>query len=350
MSYRPNSQDSLDIPVLIPAYNPDERMVSLVRQLRDLGFHRFVIVNDGSQAASSDIFEELKSGCTITTHAVNLGKGRALKTGFNLCYTLFPDAPGLVTVDADGQHTPGDVRRVADALSRHPDKIVIGVRTFSGDTPWRSLIGNVATRYLFQLLIGKKVSDTQSGLRGIPRALLPEMLRLGGEKYDYEMNLLIYSKRKFIDILEVPIRTIYIDNNRASHFNACLDSLIIYYLLFKFAFSSVLAGVLDTIIFYLCIRSSLSIATSVLVARPISSAVNFLLNKRYVFESKKHFQRAIIEYYALVCLVGFLSYLSILALHRGLGMNIIVSKVISETALFLLSFLVQRDLIFQRKD
>ena len=152
-------------------------------------------------------------GITVLRHAVNQGKGRAMKTGFNYLMVNHPELKGVVTADCDGQHTPDDIKKVLSALREHPDDMIIGARKFTGDVPARSLIGNKVTRGVFWFATGIHITDTQTGLRGFPMNSLPRIMKLSGERYELEMNMLLALKDWDMHATEVPIETIYIDEN-----------------------------------------------------------------------------------------------------------------------------------------
>ena len=214
--------------VLIPAYKPDERLIDLTRELIDNKLD-VLLVDDGGKEAFRHIFEACRSlGAEVAVHAVNMGKGRALKTGINAALLRWPDMAGIVTADADGQHTPKDILRLIDALHAHPDKLVLGSRAFTGNVPKKSLWGNKITRTVYALVSGVKVGDTQTGLRALPRCALEAMARIDGERYEYEMNVLLKLREMNIGVFEVPIETIYINDNAGSHFNPVRDAIKIY--------------------------------------------------------------------------------------------------------------------------
>ncbi|MFA5161741.1 MAG: hypothetical protein WC421_05805 [Elusimicrobiales bacterium] len=156
-----------------------------------------------------------------------LRKGRALKTGFDYFLANFGGVPGIVTADADGQHRPEDILRIANAMGKNPGCLVLGTRAFSGYVPLRSLLGNIISRFLFGLA-GVKVSDTQTGLRGIPADEIPGLLRLGGERYEFETAMLFSLKCRGVRFVEENIATVYADNNNSSHFNPLKDSMKVY--------------------------------------------------------------------------------------------------------------------------
>ena len=211
--------------IVLPAFEPDARLQKLVRRLRP-AFPDIVVVNDGSRTSGA-LFDELAAvgGVTVLTHAENRGKGAALKTAFAEVLRRFPDACGVVTADADGQHLPEDIVRVAEALRRNQDRLVLGVRAFGAGVPFRSRLGNLWTVAEFRLLTGRLVRDTQTGLRGIPLALIPGFGTLPGERYDFEIRMLANAATQTAGIVQVPIETVYEKGNGTSHFRPLADTL-----------------------------------------------------------------------------------------------------------------------------
>lgn len=337
----------MNITVLIPAYNPERPLLHLVETLLKRDFGPIVVVNDGSNPSCGDLFDQLSvmNRCHVLHHAVNLGKGRALKTGLNYCFIHFPEALGIVTADADGQHLPEDVCKVAEAFLDHPRSLVLGARTFAKGIPLRNLLGNLITRYVFRLLVGGKISDTQSGLRCLPMHFVPELLRLEGERYEYEINMLIVANKKRILIREVKIATVYLENNRSSHFNPLIDSMRIYFLLLRFSLSSLLAASIDFLIFSGLFLVSRNILTSLILARMVSGGVNFIVNKNLVFHSRQRSLAPLVKYFVLAVTLAGLSFISIRTL-ADFGMNVIAAKIVAESVLFFGSFAIQREFLF----
>lgn len=335
--------------LLIPSLNPCEHLVDLVKGIKRLSNIPIIIVNDGSGKGFEPIFNTLKElNCDVVDHMVNLGKGRALKTGFNHILKFYPDCSAVVTADADGQHAPEDILRVAGVTSRE-GAIVLGARSFKGcDIPFRSLFGNQMTKFIFRLVSGLKVGDTQTGLRGIPRSLLAEFMKISGEKYEYEMNVLLYVGERHHRLVETPISTIYIENNESSHFNPLRDSMRIYFVILRFALSSILTTLTDFVTFAIAIRFC-SLFPSIFIARFIASLVNLKLNKELVFKlSDDRFSwSVVIRYYLLVIVLGFISYASIDFLSEESKLSLVLLKLVVELALFLCSFSIQRSLIFR---
>ena len=336
--------------IMIPAYKPDSKMIDLIERLITAGFTNIIVVDDGSGPDFAPVFDAAAElGCAVLHHGINMGKGRAMKTGFNhgLVHDLFAD--GVITADADGQHTPEDVRKIADAMAASPDAMVLGIRNFTGDVPLKSRLGNGITRRLFCLIHGGDVRDTQTGLRGFPTEQIPMILGLPGERYEYEMNMLLAARPHDINIVQIPIDTIYIEGNRSSHFKAFQDSMRIYRLLIKFVASSLVSTAMDYLIFTMMnILFPGQLLGSVTVARAVSSVINYSINKNIVFKRKCSAKKALIRYYTLAGFIMLANYGLIILLNRVLNINLYLSKVIADILLYTISFFAQRELVYKK--
>ncbi len=328
--------------VLIPAYEPGEALPALTRALMDKGVP-VVVVNDGS-ATGLEYFERIRAqGAVVLEHGENLGKGRALKTG--LAWMAEQGYEGVVTADADGQHSLEDILRVARALAGGTRRLVLGIRDVSR-MPNRSRTGNCLTRTLFRLLSGIKLQDTQTGLRGIP--LTGEnrsgLLSLTGERYEYEMEMLIEAGELFpAGIQELEIETIYLeDSDTSSHFRPLADGARIYSVLFRhfprFFLSSILAFLVDyslfNLLYYLLFHRSVPAAV---LARVVSAGVNYTVNRKLVFGSSYHLLG-----YVKICLVILLAGSGLMYLLVDcLSLPAFLVKPLVDCGLYVLSFAAQ---------
>ena len=335
------------IAVLIPAYKPDERLITLVDELRAAGFTRIVVIDDGGGQAYRHIFDALDGKADVLVHEVNRGKGAGLKTGLE--YIRKWPGVGVVTADCDGQHTPADCRKIADALLAEPDALILGSRD-KRQMPPRSKAGNTLTCGVFALLTGMHISDTQTGLRGLPACALERFSKLDGDRYEYEINMLIDASRIPLRVREVTIETIYIDNNSSSHFHAIRDGLRIYGLMFrqagKFLCSSVLCTLLEYLLYVVLVYPlHLDGWIGQLIVRVISSPVNYYLNSKMVFE-KKPSGRTFAAYCALVvaCMAASSGGIWLL---EAIHLPPVLSKIIVDCVLFFINYRVQRNRIFR---
>jgi putative flippase GtrA len=342
---------SARIAMVIPAYKPTPDMVALVKSLQQMDtlgvIGRYVVVNDGSGPESQPLFNAVRElpNVTVVAHAVNLGKGAALKTGFNHVLTTIPEAQGIVTADADGQHAAENVLSVAQELAAKPSKVVIGAREIDPSVPWRSAFGNKLTRIVFRFFTGQSLRDTQTGLRGWPLELCRRCLRVPLTGYDFELEALILSGRNF-DITQVPITTIYIEGNRSSHFNPLWDSLRIYFVFLRFCGSSLLTALLDNTVFIIALPLTRSIGWSQTIARGVAMLLNFALARQAVFRSHENPRVSFVKFLLLVVVNGFVSYGMIRFMHDEWGFGVVAAKLIAEGVLFVANFAIQRELIF----
>ena len=333
--------------VLIPAYKPDDRLTELVKELRDKNLD-VLLVDDGGGQTFKKIFDDCRAlGAEVAVHAVNQGKGRALKTGINAALLLFPDLTGIVTADADGQHTPKDILRLIEAMDQHENTLVLGSREFTGNVPFKSLWGNRITRAVYALASGVKVGDTQTGLRGLPRCALEEMIRIDGERYEYEMNVLLKIRDMHLKVFEVPIETIYINDNAGSHFNPVRDAIRIYMVIFKYLFSAIASFVIDYALYWLCLGFGLAGWLSYALARLVSSQVNYHLNKHTVFSGRGG-KNSMVKYYALALVQGAIGAGLVQVLPNFIPLPAAVIKIPVDLVLFAFSYIIQRDYVFDK--
>ena len=330
--------------VLIPAYQPDEKLVQVVKSLRDKDIE-VTVVDDGSGENYAPIFNQVSAaGADVLVHPKNKGKGAALKTGIAHIEKQ-ADIKGIVTADADGQHTPKDIGLVIETMKQNPGVLVIGARAFAGDVPLRSRFGNTLTRGIFRLATGLKVTDTQTGLRGLPSNIFPELLAMEGDRYEYEMSMLLNIDRWGIKYIEVPIETVYLEGNKSSHFHPLRDSWLIYGKIIKFIASSLASFVVDYGMFALLnLVFRLDYWSSYFLARAVSSFVNFMINRHVVFANGE--RSSVFKYYLLAVMI--------MAVGIGggdlltlVGVPDLLAKIIVDVPLFLVSYTVQRKYIFK---
>lgn len=352
------------IPVVIPSYEPDERFPAILQDLKQAGLGPVVVVDDGSGAEYNGFFEQAEElvkplGGVVLHHEVNKGKGRALKTAFTYILENMPEATGCITADSDGQHSVECIKKCMDALKENPDSLILGVRDFSGeDVPFKSRAGNTLTVKVFGYLCGLKVSDTQTGLRGISREFMKELLDVEGERFEFETRMLVVTKDKY-KIVEVPIKTIYDSKeNHQTHFNPVKDSIRIYkifgIIFAKFMFASLSSAAIDLVLFHvfcklfiLFIDTAIYAALATVAARVLSALYNYLVNYRFVFSSGKQHSTSFPRYVFLAVIQMSLSavlvtlFVALFPAVPEIGFKIPVDIV-----LFLASYYVQRRFIY----
>lgn len=333
--------------VLIPAYQPDARLPRLILELhRADPSSKIVVVDDGSGQKFSDIFEaSATAGAHVISYENNRGKGYALREGFTWIRDVAGDSPEcVVTADADGQHTLNDIFRVGRTCT-DAGKSVLGVREFVGHVPARSRIGNTATSALFWLATGWKLKDTQTGLRAFPVALLPALLEVQGDRYEYELRVLLHLAKFRHPVTQIPIETIYEAGNPTSHFRPLQDSARIWAPLLKFAASSGVATVIDYVLVLVLNALTGALFFPVIAARLVSASVNFAMNRRVFEATGVPLRRSALRYAALAVAVIAGSY-TMLAVLTGIGMPLWIAKIIADTTMYLVSYSAQSRYVF----
>ena len=333
--------------VLIPAYQPDARLPRLILELhRADPSTKIVVVDDGSGQKFSDIFEaSATAGAQVISYENNRGKGYALREGFTWIRDVAGDlSECVVTADADGQHTLNDIFRVGRTCT-DTGTSVLGVREFVGHVPARSRIGNTATSALFWLATGWKLKDTQTGLRAFPVALLPALLEVQGDRYEYELRVLLHLAKFRHPVTQIPIETIYEAGNPTSHFRPLQDSARIWAPLLKFAASSGVATIIDYVLVLALNALTGALFFPVVVARMVSASVNFAMNRRVFEATGVPLRRSALRYAALAVAVVAGSY-TMLAVLTGIGMPLWIAKIIADTTMYLVSYSAQSRYVF----
>ena len=252
------NKDNL-VPIIIPSYEPDDRLIVLLESIKKANIGPIILVNDGSDSNYDHYFDKAEKiisdiGGKVIHHRENKGKGRALKTAFSYVIDTYKNAIGVVTIDSDGQHSVPCTMKVIEALKNNSSSLILGTRNFDLDNvPWKSRLGNKITSFVFGFITNMKITDTQTGLRGIPKSFMEELLDVEGERFEFETKMLLESYNKY-PIIEVEIETIYDSKeNHQSHFNPFKDSIKIYKILGKkfllYIFSSLFSSLIDLILF-----------------------------------------------------------------------------------------------------
>lgn len=355
----------MDVVLLIPAYEPNEGLVDYVDSLHGHGFDRIVVIDDGSGEAYRSTFQRIgeRSFCSVLRHEVNRGKGAALKTGLSFILSNFKDAVGVVTADSDGQHAAEDCLSLAEALVLDPvpdsERIYLGSRDFShSSVPFLSWFGNRWASVTFGLIHGKWLPDTQTGLRAFPSSMIPFLLGVDGDRFEYEMGVLIAAARNGIRLEIVPIRTIYEHGNAGTHFRPLVDTVRINRLVFadffrfagvslaSFALDQGMAWAFASLLAGCGVERHGIIWASGFASRLLSSVFNYSMNRAFVFRSRGSVASSAWRY-AILCIAVIVmsnvcvSALSLICVPRGLA------KLVCDTVLYFVGYRVQARFIFR---
>lgn len=342
-----------NVSIIIPSLDPDEKLSGVIEAVRSVGFCDIILVDDGSKAENKKFFPS-GDDITLLTHEKNYGKGQALKTALKYVIENRPETIGVITCDGDGQHLAKDVLAVGKKMAEC-GKFILGVRDFSlPDVPPKSRIGNRISSAALAICCGSYISDTQTGLRAIPASLLKPMSEIEGSRFEYETNVLLELRNMKAQYDEVKIETVYLNENKGTHFHPVKDTIRIFSQIIKYLISSLAAFATDIILFIICNKLLLlGVMLSTVIARIISSAVNFTLNKKVVFHSHGNSIKALMKYYALAIPVMLISAFGVKGLCLLLSVpdnSIIITliKVIVDFILFILNYNLQKKWIFKK--
>lgn len=342
---------TIRLAVIIPAYEPTNVLVHVLEELfvihgmsEDIDAE-FIVIDDGSRSIeSTDVFKKISkmANLTVLQHKDNLGKGAALKTGFQQALDCKFDY--VVTADADGQHVAKDIVRVAVQAIKS-GKAVLGCRRFSGKVPLRSQIGNTVTRILFRTIFRKDIPDTQCGLRAFPTRLIPSLLKLSQTRYDYEFRALILLIQGQ-EVEQIDIQTVYEPGNPTSHFNPLRDSSLIYLVFLRYVFFVPIIAILDIIFFWL-LSSWIEAPLAFGIVRSITLVLYFFAMRQYVFKTR---QNIVVQSFKFLCLavLNIAAIVWVLSLVETVVVITPLSAyILSNSALFAINFMVQKNVIFR---
>ncbi len=347
--------------VVIPSYQPKKDFIDYTKEL-STKVDRIIVVNDGSGQKYLSIFEEINklTNAVVLEYGENKGKGYALKQGFLYAKNNYDSEDIIITADCDGQHTIEDILKVYNTSKENISALILGGRDFTLDcVPKRSRMGNTSMRIMFKLFYGGNVYDTQTGLRAFSVKTASEFLTVKGNRFEYELAVLIYAKKSRIEILETKIKTVYPDKHseHTSHFKTFSDSVKVMVVMLKnisgYLLSTLISGVFDVGLFALLTMvvfpalSPIYSLIAVVISRVASSFINYLINFKIVFKGAE--KRSLIKYYILWLFVLIFSYLNVLIFGNLLNNNLIIVKLIGDLVLGIISYELQCNWVFKRK-
>ncbi|MBQ4446736.1 MAG: bifunctional glycosyltransferase family 2/GtrA family protein [Clostridia bacterium] len=355
--------------VVIPAYRPDVRLHSLIEGLNDEGV-RFVIVDDGSGVSYASIFrsaEKDHDNVTVIRHSLNRGKGSALKTAFEYVSRMCRPGECILTIDADGERFTECAKGVVSAWREDPSRLVIGSRKYREKPPFKSRFITGVTRSVFAVTTGVRVNDILSGIRAFSADLIPELLKVKGDRYDFEIAELLYAAQHHIEIKEIAFETEYVPDSRSEHFRLFRDSWLIYKMIFVFMLSSFSCFVIDYSLLLILagvfksLRSAVETAPgefglpmfgrlvdthliALIIARTVSSFVNFLLNRKVVFKTGS--KAAIVRFYVVIVGLLLANYGLLALVVRDNRLPLWIAQLVVQAVLYPFSFILQRKFVF----
>lgn len=318
---------------LIPAYCPEDRMIGLIKELETRGF-AVVVIDDGSGEEYDELFTAARQYASVKRYTPNRGKGEALKCGMRYIKERYQAPYTVITADADGQHQVEDIVKVADAAAEHPDSLILGKRLLDKSAPIKSRIGNGITRVLYRLTTGRRIYETQTGLRAFSDRLLPHFLKLPGHRYEFEIDMILDASNA--DIIEVDIQTVYFDNNAASHFRPLQDTVSLNKEFLRYKLPSINAGLAGLLLFVLIVNFGGAWILACVLSRLFTILLKGGLNRVVPFAEKPSVGR-----YVLTSGIVLLCDIGVMAALISVGVNVYAAKVLSGIVMVFVSTIVR---------
>ncbi len=347
--------------VIIPSLEPERKLIKYIKDILKKNFCEVIVINDGSSENKKVIFDEISKikKCKIIHHSTNKGKGAALKTAFNYLLDHKKNVQIAITADADGQHLVSDVYKLYKASYTYQEEYILGVREFGDNTPFKSKYGNMFSSFLIKALYNINLKDTQTGLRLFHKNQFKWLTGIKGDRFEYELNVLIESKKNGQNFITIPIKTVYINNNRASHFHPIKDAYKVTSQLFKglslYTGSSLISAGLDILLFtlltFLFNSIFISFATITIasgISRIISSLLNYNINSKIFNNSKNKTKNSFVKYYILWSLQLIISILLVSYFSTVTAGSKIISKIIIDLLLYIISYQIQLRWVFKK--
>lgn len=350
--------------IVIPAYNPPASFADYIPRLADAGFHKIIVVNDGSRTDKLPVFMKIeRTEAILLTHEENRGIGAALKTAMTYYLEHFQgQTDGIITLNSDRLTPVEDVVKMAQSLHNEQEMgsyaIVVGSRDFESHlvTDWDYRM-NVVMKLIYHMLMGVRLADPMSGIFGIPDLRIQHCLDVTAEGYSYETAMLMSFEK--IGFLQVPIRYVSFEKGYEKVRRPGDTFGIILTVIKKFivySITSLMASVVDIIMFTIFTTVTfrgnvLAILYGTVCARLISASVNYLLTKDFVFHFKsdkaQKSAKSAGEFMVLSAAQCLLSALIVSLLNVLLGGSAVGLKVLTDCFLFFVSYKIQHKYIFK---
>lgn len=192
--------------IIIPAKDEGRRIAGVLHQVLNAGYSNIVVVNDGSMDNTAEVAQ--KFGVCIVNHMINLGAGAATQTGIE--YALQKKADVIVTIDADHQHMPADIKNLVDTLINKKVDIVIGSRFLNktNKIPVTRIFYNKIANIITYFVTGVRVTDSQSGMKAFT-ADFAKKSKLNFSGFEFSVEMIRNIKVNNAKVLECPIDVVY---------------------------------------------------------------------------------------------------------------------------------------------
>ncbi len=334
--------------VLVLALWPDRRLCSLVAALRAEGL-RVLVADRGSGSGFDTVYNEVRSLGAYVLALDECGAGEALRAGF-LHARAGGEEQGVVTADWTGEYSTEQILRLCEwTANEKGNAMALGVRRFFGNVPAGIRMGSWLARKLFAFALGFEIWDVQTALRGFPARLLPWLEQVLGEDRNYLANMILDAPKSGVRIEQICVDTPWSETSQPWPPGETASAFLP---LIKFCLSGTLEMGIGYLLIFLINAQTGDLLASTFAGRAASSGVNFIINKLLVFETGAAHRtpRELLGYYMVYGLLILINYLGLRLFYQTLGLHMILSVMITESCMFLVSYTLQNRVVFAKKN
>ena len=315
--------------VLLVAFEPKSNFLSFVQEIKQAGFE-VLVINDGSPVSFDSIFLEVSKMVKVLKHEFNRGKGASIKTGLEYIQTYCKENYVVVTMDSGGDYTLEDVEQISKEAIINTNSLLLGSRRRK-NTSIVNNIGKEVMRFAYQKKTGLDIYDTQANLRAFTNFLTPFLLSVKGNRFNYEMNVLLSCAEKKINIKEIALVNKEVEEIvKEEHQEEVIPEREI----FKTVCFSIFGIGIDFCLFLILSLFSKNGLLSLVFARILSAL--FIFNKEKPQMIQKMFDSSKISTYYFLFVGGQLvcSVLLFLLLNSALHLPLLFAKIVTEVAMY----------------
>lgn len=326
--------------ILMPVYNPNERIINYVKKLKENNY-QVVLINDGSKSEYHSLFEKMVHDCKIISYPLFKGKGYAIKKGIHYIKEHLQDKKGIIILE--NEYDLMYINHIRTVINKNSQKMCV--------------VHHKGKRFLtklFSMIYNKEFIDVDSELFGFSMNYLDQMMAV--DENCYEVQSLIQSVQNNQEIEEIQLE------NKQQPFHLKNKTIQVLYVIFlhliRFVSSSIISSVIDVLLAWILLdvlkiwmtNDFWRIALSSLIARVLSTIVNYVINKKYVFKGKASSKQTAIRFLILTIIITILSTLFVYVASSLHIMSEKLAKPVGDLLLFLLSYSAQTKWVFKNNE
>ena len=314
--------------ILMPVYNPNERIVNYVKKLKENNY-QVILINDGSKSEYHSLFEKMVHDCKIISYPFFKGKGYAIKKGIHYIKEHLQDKKGIIILE--NEYDLIHINHIRTLINKNSQKMCVVHHK-----------GKKLLTKLFSMIYNKEFIDVDSELFAFSMNYIDQMMSV--DENCYEVQSLIQSVQNNQDIEEIQLE------NKQQPFHLKNKTIQIMYVIFLHLIRFISSSIISSVLKLWMTSDFWRIALSSLIARILSTIVNYVINKKYVFKGKNNSKQTARRFLILTIVITILSTLFVYAASSLHIMSEKLAKPIGDLLLFLLSYSAQTKWVFKNNE